>query len=192
MRMTGGAALQPVSTAPSLPSLPGMPASPPRACRGGHTLKANGRPPSEDYPPSADARAPFLAEWDTAGCLDDSNEFSHAGTYFCRHGTTMTIQEPSWGEGLQFLWRLLILFVMSPFALLSVPGGEAGPRPAVEAVVVVRVASGSGSMVGRLLAPCPPSATSFPTRNLSPRHAARTVGTLVPCSQSTLALSILP
>ena len=95
MRMTGGAALQPVSTAPSLPSLPGTPASPPRAYRGGHTLKANGRPPSEDFPPSADARAPFLSEWDTAGCLDAPSKFSHAGPKFSRHGTTMTIQEPS-------------------------------------------------------------------------------------------------
>ena len=95
MRMTGGAALQPVSTAPSLPSLRATPASPRRARLGGHTLKANGRPLSEDYPPTADARAPFLSEWDTAGCLDAPSKFSHAGPKFSRQGTTMTIQEPS-------------------------------------------------------------------------------------------------
>ena len=91
-----------------------------------------------------------------------------------------------------FLSAIPSCLVMSPFVLLLASGGEAELRPTVEAVVVVRMASELCGMVGRLLAPRPPSATSFPTRNLSPRCAARTVGTLVLCSQSTLALSILP
>ena len=51
-----------------------------------------------------------------------------------------------------FLSRLLCLFLTLSFTLISAPGGEAGPRPHVEAVVVVRVASESCGMVGRLLA----------------------------------------
>jgi hypothetical protein len=45
------------------------PASSPRPRHGGHTLKANGRPLSEVYPPTADVRAPFLSEWDVHGRL---------------------------------------------------------------------------------------------------------------------------
>ena len=141
-------------------------------------LKANGRPPSEDFPPSADACAPFLSEWDTAGCLDASSKFSHTAPKFSRHGATMKIQEPSWGEGLQFLWRLLILFVMSSFVLLSASGGEAGPRPSVEVVVFFQAAAGSGHVVGRLLAPHPPAGPSFPRHILTPCRSALAVGAL--------------
>ena len=79
MRMTGGAALQPVSAAPLLPSLPAKPAVASLGHRDGHTQEANCRPPSGEYPPAADARAPIPSDSDTAGRVHACREFSHAG-----------------------------------------------------------------------------------------------------------------
>ena len=76
-------------------------------------------------------------------------------------------------------FRDLNLFLPWPFAHISAPGGEAGPRPQVEVVIFFQVAPGSGHMVGRLLAPHPLAGPSFPRHILSPRRSALAACALV-------------
>ena len=98
--MAGGAARQPLWTASASSARPWQHVTAPSIHLGGNSEQATCRPPSRGPPPRRDARASDLLDFDTASGLHACTEFSHAGTQFSQHGTTMMFQEPSCGSRL--------------------------------------------------------------------------------------------
>ena len=93
--MAGGAARQPLWTASASSARPWQHVTAPSIHLGGNSEQATCRPPSRGPPPRRDARASDLLDFDTASGLHACTKFSHAGTQFSQHGTTMMFQEPS-------------------------------------------------------------------------------------------------